>query len=108
MKKIRDATIVLGLLEDGDLASDFSTELNGLMQKLRELSGPKTAVKGSITLKLDVSVEGLSAEIKAHIDVKTPAAKRGTTFFYTTDDGLSTEHPRQTSMEFGVVKTDKT
>lgn len=108
MKKIRDATTVLGLLEDGDLAADFSTELNGLIQKLRELSGPKSTAKGSITLKLDIKMEGISSTVDATIDVKAPKAKRSSTFFYATEDGLSTEHPRQTSMEFGVVKTDKT
>jgi hypothetical protein len=103
MKKIRDAKTVLGLLEDGDLAADFSAELNALIQKLREVAGPKTSAKGSITLKLDISMEGISSTVDATIDVKAPKAKRVSTFFYVTDDGLSTEHPRQLGMEFGVV-----
>lgn len=36
MKRIRDATTVLGLLEDGDLAADFSTELNGRRDTMRK------------------------------------------------------------------------
>lgn len=36
MKRIRDATAVLGLLEEGDLAADFSTELNGRRDTMRK------------------------------------------------------------------------
>jgi hypothetical protein len=98
MKRIRDATQIIGLLEDGDLASDLSNEIQHVLDKLRDAAGPKRAAKGSVTLKLNFEVEGVSTTIDADIASKTPKAKRSSSFFFVTDDGLSTEHPKQVQM----------
>ena len=96
--KIRDATQLLAMLEDGELAQDLSTEVNELLAKLRDAAGPKTKAKGSVTLKLNFTVEGVATEIDTEIVVKAPKSKRGKSFYFVTDDGLSTDHPRQIQM----------
>lgn len=98
MKGIRDANTIIGLLEDGDLVADYSKEIAAVLAKLRELGSPKKAVKGSVTLTLSFVVEGVSTEIDAKITSKTPEPERSRSFFFVTDDGLSTEHPRQIQM----------
>ena len=98
MKRIRDATTIIGMLEDGELAGDLSNEISRLLDALRDAAGPKSKAKGSLTLKLNFAVEGVSTEIDAEISTKVPKSKRGRSFFFVTDDGLSTEHPKQTSM----------
>ncbi len=98
MKGIRDANTIIGLLEDGDLAADLSTEIQKVFQALRDQAGPKTSAKGSVTLTMNFEVEGVSMEVDASITSKIPKPKRGKSFFFVTDDGLSTEHPKQANM----------
>lgn len=98
MKGIKDATTILGLLEDGDLNADFSAEITKVLEVLRDRAGPKQSAKGSVTLTLTFEVEGVQTEIDAKITSKTPDAPRGKSFFFITDAGLSTEHPRQINM----------
>ena len=97
MKNIRDAVTMLGMLEDGSLSRDLSGEINQVLAKLRDLAGNKGKAKGRVTLSLDFEVEGSSTVINAAIASKTPATKRSSSFFFVTEDGLSTEHPRQLS-----------
>jgi len=98
MKNIRDATTMIGMLEDGQLSRDMSVEVNQVIGKLRDLAGNKGKAKGRVTLTLDFEVEGSSTVINAAIASKTPASKRSSSFFFVNDEGLSTEHPRQTTL----------
>ena len=107
MKRIRDATQIIGMLEDGELSCDLSNEISFVLDKLRDAAGPKSKAKGYVTLKLNFAVEGVSTEIDAEISSKTPKAKRGRSFFFVTDDGLSTEHPKQLSIDLEDVSKRK-
>jgi len=104
MKRIRDAATIIGMLEGGEVASAFGTETTETLAKLKELAGdrPKAKVKGSVTLKLNLEVEGGAVTITCDIDSKRPKPVRGSSFYWVMDDGsLSTEHPQQTDMFSG-------
>lgn len=104
MKKIRDAQTIIGMLEGGEVAAAFGTELTDTLAKLKERCGnrPKGKIKGSVTLKINLEVEGSTVTIDADIDSKVPKPARGSSFYWVTDDGsLSTEHPQQTDMFAG-------
>ncbi len=107
MKKIRDIQTVIGLLEDGQFASDASDTLQKTMAELKEIAGPKGKAKGSLTLKFDLTVEGGTTTINGDIVNKTPKAGRAASVLFVLDDGsLSTEHPRQMSMFGGPRDID--
>lgn len=104
MKRIRDGQTIIGILEGGQLAADFGTEVTDVLAKLKDLSGdrPKNKFKGSVTLKLAFEVEAGAVNIDASIETKTPKAPRSSSYFWVLDDGsLSTEHPQQTDMFAG-------
>jgi hypothetical protein len=101
MKTIRDAQILIGMLEQGDLNQELSAELGRCLKHMGELSeeNPKAAYKGTLTLKLNIDIEAGEVHIKADIESKMPRRPRRSSLFWVTDDGeLSTEHPRQTDM----------
>ena len=101
MKRIRDSQTIIGALEGGEAAAELSREITETLAKLKELSGdrPKSKVKGSVTLKLEIEVENGTAVITADITSKRPKPVRGSSFYWVLDDGsLSTEHPQQTDM----------
>lgn len=99
MKKIRDAGVLLGYLEDGEFLGDLNTSLQETIEALHERAGNKGKAKGSLTIKVDIEVANAMATIKSHFDAKTPKPERGSTVLFVTDDGeLSTEHPRQHDM----------
>jgi len=101
MKRIRDAQTIIGALENGEAAAELSKEITETLAALKEQGGgrPKAKVKGSVTLKLDIEVEGNSATITADIQSKRPKPVRGSSFYWVLDDGsLSTEHPQQMNM----------
>lgn len=101
MKTIRDANILIGLLEQGELNQELSAELGRDLKHMGELSedNPKVAYKGTLTLKLNIEVEGGEVHIKGDIESKMPRRPRRSSLFWVTDDGeLSTEHPRQHDM----------
>jgi hypothetical protein len=104
--KIRDATQLIALLEDGDLAHDLSEEIRSLLEKLRDAAGPKSKAKGSITLTLNFAVEGVTTEIDTEISTRAPKAKRGRSFYFVADDGLSTDHPKQQQFPFEAKVSD--
>ncbi|MGY6709750.1 MAG: hypothetical protein ACXIVF_15630 [Rhizobiaceae bacterium] len=104
MKRIRDSQTIIGALEGGEAAAELSREITDTLAKLKELSGdrPKSKIKGSVTLKLDIEVENGAAVITADIASKRPKPVRGSSFYWVLDDGsLSTEHPQQTDMFAG-------
>jgi hypothetical protein len=108
MKRIRDAAQIISMLEDGQLVCDLSNEISHVLDTLRDVAGPKSKAKGSVTLTLNLSVEGVSAEIEAAIASKTPKVKRQRSFYFVTDEGLSTEHPKQLSMGLEDVSKRRT
>lgn len=102
MQRIRDAQIVIGSLEGGELAHELSSTLTGALAQLKEQAGnrPKNKVKGKVVLTLDIEVEAGAATITGNIEAKVPKPARGSSFFWVLDDGaLSTEHPQQMSFD---------
>ncbi|MDB5582791.1 MAG: hypothetical protein JWR80_7967 [Bradyrhizobium sp.] len=101
MKTIRDAQILIGMLEQGELNQELSAELNRDLAYLAEMSeeNRKATYKGSLTLKLDIEVENGVVHISGNIDSKLPKKPRRSSLFWVTEDGqLSTEHPQQHDM----------
>lgn len=101
MKRITQASDIVALVERGDLNHDLSNEISKTLTELRDQAPPKGKVKGSVTLKLNFSVDGNSVEIEAAIDSKVPKRPRGNSVYFLTQDGaLSTEHPQQDNFNF--------
>jgi hypothetical protein len=99
MSVIREAQMIIGILEDGQLAHDFSEELQSALAELKEHAGPKGKAKGSVTLHLDLTVEGGTVTINADLKSKRPKSGRAASVLFVLDDGtLSTEHPRQANL----------
>jgi hypothetical protein len=99
MSIIREAQMVIGILEDGQLANDFSAEMQKALADLKEHAGPKGKAKGSLTLHLDFTVEGGTVTINADLKSKLPKSGRAASVLFVLDDGtLSTEHPRQANL----------
>ena len=95
---IRDVQQLFALLEDGDFARDLMKDLNDALQKCRDAAGPKGKAKAAITLKLDLTVQGVSADLDCDYAVKLPKIKRVSTPFFATDQGFSDQHPKQMEM----------
>ncbi|OCJ37767.1 hypothetical protein [Agrobacterium tumefaciens] len=101
MKKIRDASTIIGMLENGQLNPAFSAEIGQTLEKLSDMSeaSPMQSFKGSVTLKLSLSVKDGMVTIAADMESKTPKLPRKNSVFWVVEDGaLSTEHPRQHDM----------
>ena len=99
MKKIRDSLQVIGMLERGVVAGELSDAIEKTLQILQDAAGGKGKATGSVTLKLDFTVQGSNVEIEPAITTKHPKVKRPRTFLFVTADGaLSTEHPQQLDM----------
>lgn len=99
VRRITEATQIIGLLEGGQLASDLSDEIRKTIQDLQEHAGATGTAKGKVALTLSFEQSGEKTEVVADIATKLPKRQRRTSFFFTTDDGaLSIEHPRQHDM----------
>ncbi len=101
MKKIRDASTNIGMLENGQLNPAFSAEIGQTLEKLSDMSEANhmQSFKGSVTLKLSLSVKDGMVTIAADMESKTPKLPRKNSVFWVVEDGaLSTEHPRQHDM----------
>lgn len=101
MKLIRDATILFGALEEGELAAEASRQITSALATLKEQCGGRAKVKakGKVVITLDLEVEAGTVTITGDITAKVPKPARGSSFYWVKDDGtLSTEHPQQMSM----------
>lgn len=104
MKRIRDAAVILPLLDRGEVVAELSRVLNETLRAMVEQSAdrPKVKIKGKVSLTLDLVMESGAVQITADIAAKAPKPPRGTSFFWTTPEGeLTTEHPTQIDM-FGL------
>lgn len=103
MKRLRDATTIIGVLDHGDVAADLGREILETLADLKEQSGdrPKVKVKGEVTLTLKLVVETGTVIIEADIKSKRPRKARGGSYFWLIDGALSTEHPKQADMFSG-------
>lgn len=101
MQTIRDSTTLVGWLEQGQLASDLSAEIQATLAHLRDLTDgrPKTKAKGAVSLKLSLEVEDGTVRIEASIESKRPKPVRAGSMAWVLPDGtLSLQHPRQIDM----------
>lgn len=108
MKQIRDATTVIGSLEEGELVAALSAALTDTLKKLKEHAGnrAKSSAKGKVSLTIDLDVQQSGVTITADIQAKLPKMPRRSTYFWVLDDGsLSLEHPQQMSMFSGPRAT---
>lgn len=101
MKRIRDAAVILPLLDRGEVVAELSRVLNETLRIMVEQSAdrPKVKIKGKVSLTLDLVMESGAVQITADISARAPKPPRGTSFFWTTAEGeLTTEHPTQIDM----------
>ncbi|MCC2608361.1 hypothetical protein [Neorhizobium petrolearium] len=110
MKIIRDAKVLIGLLERGDLNREFSDTLHNTQKALTELVAAQPNRKFSATVKLELKLTaaGDTIEFNAEIPpVKLPKLPRRSTVYFVLDDGnISTEHPQQMDMIGGPYEID--
>ena len=108
MTIIREPQILIGALEDGELADAFRTELTETLSALNEHAGPKGKATGSVDLKLNLRVEAGVVTITSDLKSKRPKEERRASMFWVTEEGhLSTEHPRQKDMFSGPRGVDR-
>lgn len=101
MKKIRDFSQIIGMLENGQLNPALSAEVADTLEKLTSLSdqNPAATHKGKTTLTLEFAVKDGMVTIATAFESKTPKRPRKNSVFWVVEDGaLSTEHPRQHDM----------
>ncbi|MCF1453440.1 hypothetical protein [Agrobacterium vitis] len=104
MAIIRDPSVLIGSLEQGQFHKDLTSTVQETIAKLQGLIGDnaKAKAKGSITIKLDICVQDGRIEFDADVSAKTPKPPRRSTIHFLTDDGeISTLHPRQHDMFSG-------
>lgn len=93
------ATEIIALIDRGDVAAELSKKLIETIQACQDAAGGKAKAKGSVTLVLNLAVQGSTIEFIADIKTKEPKApKSPSTYFVTADGSISTEHPQQLSM----------
>lgn len=101
MKIINESTVLLGVLEQGELNTDLSAKLKEVISNLYGLSSesPKTKFKGEVTLKMKFEIHNDMVSVTNEITTKTPKVpRRGDVFWATEEGALSTEHPSQRDM----------
>lgn len=99
MRVLKQCTEIIGTIERGDAAQDLTNEIERTLKALQDAAGEKRAVKGSVTLTLNFTLEGQNMEIEAAISSKLPKTKRPRTFMFLNGAGqLTNEHPSQTSI----------
>ena len=93
---------VIAHLEDGDLNNDASEGLHEIIKACSNYvfaHGGKPS--GSITLTLNIKLDGGVFEIKPDLKVKTPTPPRTTGHMWATPDNLLTSvNPKQLQMMF--------
>lgn len=99
MSIVREGTQMVGMIDDGDLAREFTEEFQKVNAAVREAAGPKGKAKGSITLKIDIEAAGGTVTFSGEVVPKAPKKKRGSSMYWVMPDGsISTEHPQQMNM----------
>jgi len=108
MKQLRDASVILGTLENGEMIAALGAAITDSLKKLNEHAGnrPKSKAKGKVTLTIEMEVEQGGVNITGDIVAKLPKMPRGSTYFWVLPDGaLSLEHPQQIDMFSGPRAT---
>lgn len=94
---IRNFCEALTAMEDGQLVEDLAEKLNELIAEMNNAAidnGGKQ--KGSLTLKLDFTLDGGLIETNANVKSTLPTIKRQRSVFWSTPDNyLSRNNPKQ-------------
>ncbi|UIK04877.1 hypothetical protein [Neorhizobium galegae] len=110
MKIIRDAKLLLGLLERGELNKELTDVLQETQKALVDLVAAQPNRKFSATVKLEMKLTAAGDTIEFNCDippVKLPKLPRRSTVYFALDDGnISTEHPQQMDMIGGPFEID--
>lgn len=86
----RSFAVLLGELEDGALHKDLTEAIKDVTMELEHVSSRKggQAVKGSLTLKLNIVAKDGTIEIVPDLATKTPAVSRRRSIFWRGKDGV--------------------
>lgn len=106
---IRDFATFLRLVEDGQLSTDLSTELEDLVAEMQDAAAGQTPTKGKITISLDLKFDPKSGmfEVAGDYKLSKPKAPRGRSIFWATAGNLLTRfNPRQADMFVRDVSGD--
>lgn len=91
---IRDFTVTVADLDDGEVLAQLTTELCDLIKAVT-----KTNKVGTLTLRLKVKPDGRKVEVTADVSSKQPRPATGTSLFFADDDGnLHREDPKQPAL----------
>lgn len=107
MKGIKDASIIIGMLEGGKLAVDLSSKVEETIKTLQDRAGYAGTAKGSVTLTLNLVVEGRMIDVDAALTSKTPPEARRKSVFFIGEDGLATEDPQQLRIEDAILRQSR-
>ena len=97
----RSFSAFIAEIERGALNDDLSTELQQLVAALRDHAAAfgMKAVKGSLTLTLNLTLDRGLIELTPVVKVKTPDEKRNRAIYWPTDgDNLSPQNPNQLAL----------
>lgn len=102
---------LLGLLEDGEFNSEMADQYRDLIAAMENASADtngKTKVKATMTLKVDLVLEGGVYEVAGNITTKKPPRKpRRTTMYGTEGNTLSRTNPKQDDFFLRDAKKDQ-
>lgn len=96
-----DSQTLLGVLDTGQTRLQLTNELQETLAAMQECNGDrlKSKAKGSVSLKLNITLENGRVLIEADVSSKRPKQPNGATMYFLTEDNLlSTQHPQQTDM----------
>lgn len=101
----RNAGVILGTLEDGQLLIDLGVKFQRLGQELSRVADQAGKAKGTITLKINMSAEsGGVVTIASDITVKEPQTPRQKSVRWLLSDGnLTNTNPKQTLLPLREV-----
>lgn len=88
---------LLDSLEDGRFRESLDSSLSEIIAKLHEhQSNAGGKAKGVLLIALSMTHDGTHVMIEPQVTLRVPKPIRGTTiYFRTSDNGLSTSHPKQ-------------
>lgn len=104
---LADSLSIIDSLEGGDVKRDLTEAFLELVRDLNDQSLDRTgkAFKGSVTLKLDISITDGMSSIVADITTKAPKRPRRNSVYWALADGrLSSEHPSQRDLFRGPTE----
>lgn len=104
---LAEGLAIIGSLENGEVKRDLTAAIIELVHDMNDQSMDRKGktFKGSVTLKLDVSVTDGMVSILADVSAKAPKRPRSSTIYFAMKDGrLSSSHPGQADLFRGPTE----